>query len=117
LIDAFVNTQAFRLVQEINSLDELTALVRRGKVYAGLQIPPEFTRRLGAGRNAQVQVLIDGSKSTTAFQALNTAMGMAFRRLLAVLLGETGRRSYRSKSAPKCSTTRPCAPRTSSCRA
>jgi ABC-2 type transport system permease protein len=91
LVDAFVNTQTFRVVQEVTSLEELTALVRRGKVYAGLQIPPSFTRSLRAGRNAQVQVLLDGSNSTTALQALNTAMGVAFNRSLGVLLGATGR--------------------------
>ena len=44
--------------------------VRKGKAYAGLQIPPDFTRDLRAGRTARVQVLIDGSNSTTALQAL-----------------------------------------------
>ena len=38
-----------------------------------------------------MQVLIDGSNSTTALQALNTALGVAFRRSVNVLLGETGR--------------------------
>ncbi len=91
LIDAFVNTQTFRVVGEVQSLEELSQMIRQGKAYAGLQIPPDFTRNLRAGRNATVQVLIDGSNSTTALQALNTALGIAFRRSLAVLLGETGR--------------------------
>jgi ABC-2 type transport system permease protein len=91
LIDAFVNTQTFRVVREVNSIEELSAAVRRGKAYAGLQIPPDFTRNLRAGRKATVQVLIDGSNSTTALQALNTALGIAFRRSVNVLLGETGR--------------------------
>jgi len=91
LIDAFVNTQTFRVVGEVSSLEELSAAVRRGKAYVGLQIPPDFTRNLRAGRKATVQVLIDGSNSTTALQALNTALGVAFRRSVNVLLGEAGR--------------------------
>jgi ABC-2 type transport system permease protein len=101
LVDAFVNTQTFRVVQRVHSLDELAALVRRGQVYAGLQIPPDFTRRLRAGRNAQVQVLIDGSNSTTALQALNTAMNIAFRRSLALLLEATGRRDLPVEVRPQ----------------
>jgi ABC-2 type transport system permease protein len=91
LIDAFVNTQTFRVVREVQSVEELATAVRRGKAYVGLQIPPDFARKLRAGRKATVQVLIDGSSSTTALQALNTAMGVAFRRSINLLLGETGR--------------------------
>src|SRR5437867_10784502 len=50
LIDQFVNTETFRVVGEVQSLDELSAAVRRGKAYVGLQIPPDFTRNLRAGR-------------------------------------------------------------------
>jgi ABC-2 type transport system permease protein len=101
LIDAFVNTQTFRVVQEVQSLDELSAFIRRGKAYAGLQIPPDFTRKLRAGRKATVQLLIDGSNSTTALQALNTAMGVAFSRSLEVLLIETGRRDLPVEVRPQ----------------
>src|SRR3989454_2531816 len=92
LIDRFVNTQTFRVVGEVQSVDELAAAIRRGKAYIGLQIPPNFTRDLHAGRNAQVQVLIDGSSSTIASSALNTALGVSFRESVFRLLGETGRR-------------------------
>jgi ABC-2 type transport system permease protein len=44
-----------------------------------MQIPPGFTRDLRAGRGAQVQVLIDGSSSTIALQALQTSLGIAMR--------------------------------------
>ncbi len=90
-VEKFVNTQTFRVVGEVNSVKEMSETIRRGKAYIGLQIPPDFTRRMHAGRNAQVQVLVDGSSSTTALQALNTAMAVAFRESLAVLLKQTGR--------------------------
>lgn len=101
LVDAFVNTQTFRVVKQVDSLTELEAMVRRGKAYAGLQIPPDFTRKLRAGRKADVQVLIDGSSSTTALQALNTALGVAFQRSVAILLGETGQRELPVEVRPQ----------------
>jgi ABC-2 type transport system permease protein len=101
LVDAFVNTQTFRVVREAQNLEELSGMVRRGKVYAGLQIPPDFTRNLRAGRRATVQVIVDGSNSTTALQALNTALGVAFRRSVALLLGETGRRELPVEVRPQ----------------
>jgi ABC-2 type transport system permease protein len=56
-----------------------------------LDIPPNFTRKLNAGHSAQVQLLVDGSNSTTALQALNTGLGVALTQSVESLLRETGR--------------------------
>src|SRR6266853_1482332 len=101
IIDRFVNTQTFRVVGEVESVNEMAAAIRRGKAYVGLQIPPNFTRDLRAGRNAQVQMLIDGSSSTIAASALNTALGVAFRESVFRLLGETGRRELPVEVRPQ----------------
>jgi ABC-2 type transport system permease protein len=101
LLDSFVNTQTFRIVGEVQSIEELSAFIRRGKAYVGIQIPPDFTRNLQAGRTARVQVLIDGSNSTTALQALNTSLGVALRQSLDVLLREAGRRDVPIEIRPQ----------------
>jgi len=92
LIERLVNTETFRIVQDVQSVDEMTTLIRRGKAYAGVQIPPDFTSELRAGRRATVQVLVDGSNSSTALSALNSALAVAFRESILILLGQTGRR-------------------------
>lgn len=69
LIENFVNTETFRVVAEVRNVEEMAALIRQGRAYVGLQIPPDFTRDLHSGQSARVQVLIDGSNSTTALQA------------------------------------------------
>src|SRR5947207_6163174 len=101
LIDEFVNTDTFRIVREVHSVGELTDTIRRGEAYLGIQIPPEFTRHLRAGQTAYVQVLIDGSSSTTALQALNTGIGVTFNDSLKRLLGETGRRGLPIEVRPQ----------------
>src|SRR5947209_19385725 len=75
LIDRFVNTQSFRVVGEVQSLDQLKSEMRKGRAYAALDIPPNFTRELNAGHSAQVQLLVDGSNATRTLQAFNTALG------------------------------------------
>jgi ABC-2 type transport system permease protein len=92
LIDELVNTQSFRVVDEVKSATELATAMRRGRAYAGVQIPPGFTRDLHAGRTAHVQILIDGSSSTIALQALNTAFVVTLRDSLRMLQQESGRR-------------------------
>ena len=91
LIDRFVNTETFRVVGEVQSVDQLASEIRKGRAYVGLQIPPTFTRDVRAGNPAQVQLLVDGSNSTTALQALNTGLGIALTQSVESLLRETGR--------------------------
>src|SRR6266436_8847539 len=93
LIDRFVNTETFRVVGEVQSLDQLASEIRRGRAYVGLQIPPTFTRDVRAGNPAHVQLLVDGSNSTTALQALNTALAVGLTQSIESLLRESGRRS------------------------
>src|SRR5207302_11064077 len=93
LIDRFVNTETFRVVGEVQSVDQLASEIRKGRAYVGLQIPPTFTRDVRAGNPAQVQLLVDGSNSTTALQALNTALAVGLTQSVETLLRETGRRN------------------------
>jgi len=93
LIDRFVNTETFRVVGEVQSIDAMSSEIRKGNAYVGLQIPPHFTRDVRAGFPAQVQLLVDGSNSTTALQALNAALGVALTQSLESLMRETGRRA------------------------
>ena len=48
-IDRFVNTETFRVVGEVQSIDAMASEIRKGNAYVGLQIPPHFTRDLRAG--------------------------------------------------------------------
>ena len=92
-IDRFVNTETFRVVGEVQSINQLSSEIRSGHAYVGLQIPPTFTRDVRAGNPAQVQLLVDGSNSTTALQALNTAVAVGLTQSVESLLRETGRRA------------------------
>ena len=100
-IDRFVNTETFRVVGEVRSIDELASEIRRGRAYVGLEIPPTFTRDVRAGNPAQVQLLVDGSNSTTALQALNTALAVGLTQSVETLLRETGRRDVPIEIRPQ----------------
>ena len=91
LVDAFVNTETFRIVKVVDSPEESAATIRRGEAYLGIEIPPNFARELRARHTAYVQVLIDGSSSTSGLQALNTAISVTFNESLKRLIPESGR--------------------------
>jgi ABC-2 type transport system permease protein len=101
LVDQFENTQTFRSVGEVQSIDAMSEAIRKGKAYVGLQIPPNFTRNLHSGRSAQVQVVINGSSSTIALSALNTSISLGLRQSLIALFGETGRRALPVEIRPQ----------------
>jgi ABC-2 type transport system permease protein len=100
-LDALVSTNTFRIVAQARSVGEVATTMRAGKAIVGVQIPPDFSRRLRADENAQVQVLIDGSNSTPALQALNTAMGLAFRQSLETLMAQAGRQTLPLEVRPQ----------------
>ncbi|PZR79141.1 MAG: ABC transporter permease [Chthoniobacterales bacterium] len=90
-IDRFVNTETFRVIGEVDSPEAMASEIRKGRAYVGMQIPPQFTRDLRAGYPTQIQLLIDGSNSTTALQAMNTALAVALSQSVQKLMSETGR--------------------------
>jgi ABC-2 type transport system permease protein len=101
IVERFVNTGTFKLKGSVASPAEMSAAIREGKAYVGLQIPPGFTRELHAGRTARVQVVIDGSNSTIASSALNTAIGITFRESVLQLLALTGGRDVPVEVRPQ----------------
>jgi ABC-2 type transport system permease protein len=97
----FENTETFRVVGEATSVTELAESIRQGRAYVGLQIPPDFSRRLREGRTAYVQVLIDGSSSTIAMSALNTSLAVGLRDSLSLLFQESRRRELPIEVRPQ----------------
>jgi ABC-2 type transport system permease protein len=101
LIDQFVNTQTFKVVGQVGSVNELASAIRRGKAYVGIQIPPGFARDLQAGRTARIQTVIDGSNSTIASSALNTSLNVGLRNALTRLAASTGLRDLPVEVRPQ----------------
>src|ERR1700692_1540687 len=86
LLQSFAASDVFRLEKNAGSLDELYAEVRSGNASVAIRIPYDYARSLLAGTPASVEVLIDGSDSTVAGQAINTANGVALERSLALVV-------------------------------
>ena len=101
LIQEFQNTQTYKIGKEVTSVADMETEMRRGHAYAGLQIPPDYARKLRGNKPANVQVVIDGSSSGTAMQALNTAIAIAFRKSATTLLAESGRRDLPFEIRPR----------------
>jgi ABC-2 type transport system permease protein len=86
LLDRFRNSDTYHIYKYVHSDKELNREIVAGKVRVGLKIPYDFDRNLVKGQSAQVMVLVDGSDSSVAGQALNvaTAIGLdeSLRRIV-----------------------------------
>jgi ABC-2 type transport system permease protein len=86
LLDRFRNSDTFRIYKYVHSDRELTHEMVAGKAKVGVKIPYDFDRELLRGGTAQVMVLVDGSDSSVAGQAMNVAQTIgldeSLRRML-----------------------------------
>ena len=85
LIDSFVNSGYFDIVETPLSDKGLIESIVSGRSKIALKIPPDYTDQLLLGRDTHVQALIDGSDSTVAMQGLNVANSIALRKSLGIL--------------------------------
>src|ERR1041385_5322885 len=61
LIERLVNTESFRVVGEVQSLEQLKSEMRKGRAYAAIDIPPNFTRELNAGHSDRKSTRLNSS--------------------------------------------------------
>ena len=90
IIEAFESTGYFDIVAYVGSDEELVGAIVGGTARIGIKIPPDYTDNLLRGKTATVQVLIDGSDSTVAQQALNTANGVGLTHSFEIVSERVG---------------------------
>jgi len=87
LLDRLKNSDTFHLIRYVNNDRDLNDAIISGRCRVGVKIPVDYSDRLLHQTGAQVLVLIDGSDSSVAGQAINvtTAIGLdeSLRRVLA----------------------------------
>jgi ABC-2 type transport system permease protein len=76
LVARFSNTGYFEVVTLLERPQDLVALMDSGRVQAGVHIPRGFARSLARGESAPLQVIVDGTDSTTAGVVLGYASGV-----------------------------------------
>lgn len=86
LIDRFRNSDTFSVYKYVHSDRDLNEEMIAGRAKVGIKIPYDFDRNLVRGNTSQVMVMVDGSDSTVAGQAVNvsTSIGLdeSLRRVL-----------------------------------
>jgi ABC-2 type transport system permease protein len=87
LLQKFENSEDFTIVARVFSDEELHRAIVTGEAHVGVKVPREYSQRLEAGQTAQVLILVDGSESTVASEAVNVGNAIALRESLERALG------------------------------
>lgn len=72
-LDRLRNSDTFRVYKYVHSDAELNEEMVSGRASVGVKIPVDFDRNLLKGNQAQVLVMVDGSDSNVAGQAVNVS--------------------------------------------
>jgi ABC-2 type transport system permease protein len=75
-LDKFKQTENFDYLFSAGTYREVEELFMQGEAKAAVVVPTSFARDLLAGRNAIVQILVDGSDANSAGQAVGYATRM-----------------------------------------
>jgi ABC-2 type transport system permease protein len=88
LLAQFENTGDFKIVRQALTDRDATQLIVAGEARVGIVIPEDYSRNLAAGRTATVYIMVDGTESSIAGEAVNVGNAIALRESLIRVLGQ-----------------------------
>jgi len=91
LLDRFRSSDTYRIDRYVHSDAELNAALVSGAARVGIKIPADFARNLLRGATAEILLLVDGSDSSVAGQAVNVAGQIGLDESLKRVLPEGAR--------------------------
>jgi ABC-2 type transport system permease protein len=100
LVSRFDGSRYFSLRMGVGNYGELVRAIDEGRVLAGLVIPRDFAQQIEAGRDAPVQLIVDGSDSNTATIAIGYAQVVTQIYSLNMLTEQTNRSGGRAIQIP-----------------
>ena len=68
-IEKFSHTEYLSIIKYMEKREEIDEMINSGKIIMAIVIPPGFEKKFKSGKYADVQVLVDGSDSTSALIA------------------------------------------------
>ncbi len=84
-------TGFYEIVGYVRSYDEIGIALRSGDASVALVVPPRFAEDVGAGRSAQLQLVVDGSDPQIVASATDTAVSLASARSAALTIDRFAR--------------------------
>jgi len=87
LLEAFENSHNFRIIGRGFSDTDVSDAMVKGTARVGIIIPQDYSQKLEAGQTAQILIVVDGTLSAIAAEAVNVGNAIALRESLERALG------------------------------
>ena len=100
LVRQFEGSRFFQLRGMVDDYVTIERNIDRSRVLMGVAIPLDYAQKLGAGREAEVQILLDGSDSNTASIALGYAESLVRNYSLELRTAALNRRAGEHLAPP-----------------
>lgn len=100
IVAEFRGSRYFEIVDEVRSYRPIERGMDTRRILMGVVIPNDYTRNLLSGKEAQVQLLLDGADSNTASIALGYAEGVVQRYALRMRQAGQSQRTGRVMAVP-----------------
>ncbi len=82
LVEQFENSGDFKVVEQCLSEEEANQCIIAGRAQVGILIPEDFSRKVENGQTSPFAVLVDGTVSSVAAEAVNVGNAIALRASL-----------------------------------
>src|SRR5437879_11246757 len=100
-MDRLRNSDTFRVIGYVQDDQHLNDAIISGRARVGVKIPVDYSDKLLHQMSAQVRVLIDGSDSSVAGQAINVTTAIGLDESLRRVLANTGDTAFAVDMRPK----------------
>jgi ABC-2 type transport system permease protein len=87
-IEEFSHTEYISILKYVRDYDEIDRLIDSGEIVMAIIIPLDFEKRFRSGKQPEIQLLVDGSDSTSATVAIGYVKAITYNFNREILLRE-----------------------------
>ncbi|KAF0250582.1 MAG: hypothetical protein FD167_9 [bacterium] len=100
LIERFINTDVFHIVEWVNSDGQLRQAIVSGKAKVGIKIPVDYSQHLLSQQPTSVLILVDGSNATVTNTVVNVSTSITLQESLKTILSDSDKTDTPIKVRP-----------------
>ena len=91
LLEKFSHTEYIAIRKYVTSYTEIDELIDSGAIVMAIVIPPDFEKRFKTGKQPDIQLIVDGSDSTSATVAIGYVKAIAYNFNREIMVAELKR--------------------------
>jgi ABC-2 type transport system permease protein len=88
LLEKFSHTEYISILKYVTAYEEIDELIDSGAIVMAIVIPPDFEKRFKTGKQPDIQLIVDGSDSTSATVAIGYVKAISYNFNREIMIAE-----------------------------